>query len=411
MKAKSKQPLETVTVKGSSVTIYFTPNRKGGKEYPAHTLIYTAAGKRERKFVTDLEVARKLAKTIAGQLSEGTGHVHTLTPQEVADYSAAIRILRATSSVTLASACQQFVGAVTALGNRGTISDAVSTYLRVATQNTRPTIKVADLVKEFITAKENEGLSDAYLTDVSRRLKAFAGAFHVDVRSVKTADISVWLRSIKATGRNFNNYRNAVCTLFSYARERDYLPRQEKTEAELLGRSKEATSEIGIYSPQKIQTILDAAPKSLSSTIAIGAFAGLRMMEIFRLKWQQIHIGKEHIEVLAKNAKTAQRRLVPISSNLAAWLEMQEHREGRVTPNYQNLTNLSRAVSQACEKAGVEMVPNGLRHSFASYRLALVKSADQVALEMGNSPRKLFQNYRELVSLEEAQGWFAVAPG
>ena len=57
------------------------------------------------------------------------------------------------------------------------------------------------------------------------------------------------------------------------------------------------------------------------------------------------------------------------------------------------------------------MVPNGLRHSYASYRLAAVKSADQVALEMGNSPRKLFANYRELVTEEDAQDWFDVSPG
>ena len=411
MKANTKQPLETVTVKGASVAIYFTPTRKGGKEYAGHTLVYTAAGVRKRKFVTALVKAQKTAKTIAEQLSQGTGHVHSLSPQEVSDYSAAIRILRAAPGVTLASACQQFVGAVTALGSRGTLSDAVTTFLRVAAQNTRATIKVADLVKEFITAKENEGLSDAYLTDVSRRLKVFSGAFHVDVRSVKTADISVWLKSIKATGRNFNNYRNAVCTLLSYARERDYLPRQEKTEAELLGRSKEATTEIGIYTPAEIHTILNATSLSLSPTIAIGAFAGLRMMEIFRLEWPQVHLAKGHIEVLAKNAKTAQRRLVPISTNLAAWLALQPKKEGRVTPNYQNLTNLSRAVSQACEDAGLEMVPNGLRHSYASYRLAAVKSADQVALEMGNSPRKLFANYRELVTEEDAQDWFDVTPG
>ena len=56
------------------------------------------------------------------------------------------------------------------------------------------------------------------------------------------------------------------------------------------------------------------------------------------------------------------------------------------------------------------MVPNGLRHSYASYRLAAVKSADQVALEMGNSPRKLFANYREIVTEAEAGKWFAVKP-
>ena len=197
---------------------------------------------------------------------------------------------------------------------------------------------------------------------------------------------------------------------FTFARERGFLPRQDKTEAELLGRVKEKDSKIGIYTPDKIGKILAAADNALVPTIAIEAFAGLRMMEILRLEWDRVNIDSLHIEILAENAKTAQRRLVPISSNLSNWLRTHAKTKGRVAPKYQNLTNLSRAVSMACSDAGVGMVSNGLRHSYASYRLAIVKSADQVALEMGNSPRKLFANYRELVTEAEATSWFAVLP-
>ena len=54
--------------------------------------------------------------------------------------------------------------------------------------------------------------------------------------------------------------------------------------------------------------------------------------------------------------------------------------------------------------------PNALRHSYASYRLADVKDAARVALEMGNSPSMLFRNYRELVTEQQAQEWFALTP-
>ncbi len=55
--------------------------------------------------------------------------------------------------------------------------------------------------------------------------------------------------------------------------------------------------------------------------------------------------------------------------------------------------------------------PNALRHSYASYRLAEIKDAARVALEMGNSPSMLFRNYRELVTEEQAKQWFSVMPG
>ena len=407
---KSKQPVETVVEKGQSIPIYLTPDRKGGKIYQSYTFAYIQSGRRKRKRAATLEKARDAAKDVARQLSEGTGHVHSLTPSEVADFTAASRILRKHPGAQLAQAVSEWSIAQVALGEQGTLSDAVSTFLRLKSESRIPTITVSDLVKNFISEKEGEGLSDAYLTDISRRLKLFAGAFRVGIQSIQTAEIAAWLRSIHATGRNSNNYRNAICTLFSFARERGFLPRQEKTEAELLGRVKEKVSKIGIYTPDEIGKILAAAPEALVPTIAIGAFGGLRMMEILRLEWDQIDIGKRSIEILAENAKTAQRRLVPISNNLAKWLLRHAVREGRASPRYQNLANLSRAVSKACSDAGVGMVSNGLRHSYASYRLAIVKSADQVALEMGNSPRKLFANYRELVTEKAAKKWFAVSP-
>jgi hypothetical protein len=51
-----------------------------------------------------------------------------------------------------------------------------------------------------------------------------------------------------------------------------------------------------------------------------------------------------------------------------------------------------------------------LRHSFISYRIADVKSADQVALEAGNSPSIIFKHYRELTTEEQAVKWFGIMP-
>ena len=51
-----------------------------------------------------------------------------------------------------------------------------------------------------------------------------------------------------------------------------------------------------------------------------------------------------------------------------------------------------------------------LRHSFISYRIAIVKSADQVALEAGNSAAIIFKHYRELTTEDVATEWFSILP-
>ena len=61
-------------------------------------------------------------------------------------------------------------------------------------------------------------------------------------------------------------------------------------------------------------------------------------------------------------------------------------------------------------KAGVKWKKNALRHSYISYRLALMPDTARVALECGNSPNIIFKHYRELVAPEQAQEWFNILP-
>ncbi len=58
----------------------------------------------------------------------------------------------------------------------------------------------------------------------------------------------------------------------------------------------------------------------------------------------------------------------------------------------------------------MEWPRNVLRHSFISYRIAIVKSADQAALEAENSPSIIFKHYRELATDDEAAAWFNILP-
>ena len=69
-----------------------------------------------------------------------------------------------------------------------------------------------------------------------------------------------------------------------------------------------------------------------------------------------------------------------------------------------------RAVSALAASLKIDWPRNVLRHSFISYRIAIVQSADQVALEAGNSPSIIFKHYRELTTEEQAEKWFSIMP-
>jgi integrase len=54
---------------------------------------------------------------------------------------------------------------------------------------------------------------------------------------------------------------------------------------------------------------------------------------------------------------------------------------------------------------------NGLRHSFASYRLAETHDAPRVASELGHTtPQLLYNTYRERVLPEEAARYWKITP-
>jgi len=101
---------------------------------------------------------------------------------------------------------------------------------------------------------------------------------------------------------------------------------------------------------------------------------------------------------------------VPILPNLKAWLIRYKDKGDTPCPRFAHDSTLMTEFSQSADLVGFARVHNGFRHSFASYRLAQTQSAAQVALEMGNSPRKLFENYRELVTPEDAEEWFDILP-
>jgi integrase len=111
------------------------------------------------------------------------------------------------------------------------------------------------------------------------------------------------------------------------------------------------------------------------------------------------------VEVKAAKAKTAKRRIVRIQPNLAHWLAPYAALIGEVVPS-----NSRKKLDAVRKAAGIERWSrNGLRHSFASYRLAATNDAANVATELGHSTSQmLFSTYRELVLPEEAVRYWKI---
>lgn len=65
---------------------------------------------------------------------------------------------------------------------------------------------------------------------MTSRLKRAAKAFRGQIREIRAEDIDKWICGMDDTGNwTRNNYRMAMVTLFSYARDKNYLARGERS--------------------------------------------------------------------------------------------------------------------------------------------------------------------------------------
>ncbi len=403
-------PSWLVEVGSAHVKVYRTPS--GEREL--YTISYWIDRKRKRLVFPTWEKAIEEAKTLGGQLAGGDMSIPQLSSADWAAYARARQLLDPVG-VALETAAAEYADAVKKLAGRASLSAAVEFYLKrhpVGTQVKR----VAEVVKECLESKRQDRLSVRYLKQLEYDLNRFAARFKNYIGDISGVTINDWLRSLDVSPRTRNNLRGSFQVLYSFAKAKRYVPK-DHDELDAVALAKNLEGEIGIFRPGEFREVLAVARPEMVPSLVLGAFAGVRHAEIQRLDWQDIRMKAGIIEIRAAKAKTASRRTIPIVPNLKKWLKKYRKESGPVCP-FANLTeqflDLTIAVNERRGKRDVEgefkWQHNGLRHSFISYRVAVVKNVAQVALEAGNSPAVIFSNYRELVTPQDAKAWFAIVP-
>jgi len=459
---KNKDRTESVSwdvqVGSALVRVYFTPH--GRREL--YTVSYWVNGKRKREVLPSYEKAIAAAKKAGEQLAKGDLGSADLSAAERVACGRAMELL-APTRVLIEVVAGEYAEAFAKLSGRTSLAAAVEFYVKRHPTRIQPRL-VKDVVAELLEAKAADGLSTRYVKGLRWSLGRFTEAFHGNISAIVGTDIDTWLRGLKRSPRTRNNLRSMVQVLFSFAKARRYLPK-DHDEIEAVTVVKDGEGEIEIFTPAELAEILTCAGERLIPFFALGAFAGIRHAEIQRLDWKDVRFEDGIIEIRAKKAKTASRRIVPIVDCLRARLV--GHRQpGGLVCEYRNMAyeidELVRRINQArrgvwakakhvskktlkeAEKqatarlaaarkakkrisrgelplAGAETAEdegwkafawkhNALRHSFISYRVAETQDVAKVSMEAGNSPQMIFKHYRELVRPADAKTWFSILP-
>jgi hypothetical protein len=412
-----RQPKFPFTVRvegipGISCKIYKQTLTIKGAVYPTHLLSYYAGGKRKRLTYPKFEDAKAAAEEIILQQYAGEPAATVLRAQERHIYQRALAALTPTG-VALDLAALEFAEARRLLGQSGTIAEAVGFYLSQRSKEL-PQITVEAAVTQCLESCLADGKSATRMHQLRSVLTPFAEAMNVGVSEITPSILSGYLSGLDLSERSKKNVRDVLGYFGRWCVLHGYLP-PGKDILENVQSYRTKTGVIEIFTPAEMELLIRKAPKSLVPYLAIGAWAGLRGMEIQRLDWAQVDLKGGFIEVTAENAKTDVRRIVPIKPNLAEWLKPHAKSAGPVV-TLKNITNalvrLVTAVNKAkpADAEPLEWHKNGLRHSAISYRVAECADLARVADESGNSPSIIKSNYLRRVRPDAATAWFAITP-
>jgi len=387
---------------GSSAVKIYRESRTDGSVY--YKLSYHLGGKRHRPSFADLGEAKNEATAKAAQLARGDVDAMQLNGKDRLAYGRALEAIR-TLRMPLDAAAIDYAEARKILKNNS-LMDAARFYMRHHGHGITGK-SVSEALQAFLEAKSKAQRSDLYLKDIRQRVGAFAKAFSCEVRQLSAQDVADWLEALDVNPRSVNNTALLLRTFFNFCQTRQWLSKDVAL-MERFTKKNESKKGIEIFTPKELRKLLNAANPRLATAIAIQAFAGVRTAELMRMTWEDVERRKGYIEVSASKAKTASRRLIPVHDNLAAWLRLKKKEGDRVWPVIES--EFYEQLAKLAEKAGVGWKKNAMRHSFISYRVAESKDVSATSLEAGNSPKIIFQSYRELVTEKEAKEWFGIVP-
>lgn len=402
---------------------YGHPTKDGHGLYTAYQVILpnqvTGTGRKRRQFKL-LTKAEEWAEKMAEEIREqGTGYFR-VTDQERSEIDACLPRLRELG-ITLTQAVDFALARLDPEGGHRTV-DAIA----------------LEVIESKRLRYERGDLRERSYRDFKHRVGKFSDDF-ADIPAFElTVDgIKAWLVGMKVSPRTTQNYVAVITEVLKYAVQKKYLPSSpidELTDSdrkELCGSGLQS-KEPGILTVDQARKLLETARdhedlKNLLGPLTLGLFCGIRVEEMKRLEWKDVHDDQEKpsVTISASIAKKRRIRHVDIPENALAWLKLCQDREGVVAENthtnqyqkrFRNL--LKTAGFGTTDETDEKKVwrsgwdANAMRHSFGTYHFALHGNSLETSRLLGHKSNDdvLFAHYRALASKKDGEAFFHILP-
>lgn len=252
------------------------------------------------------------------------------------------------------------------------------------------------IIERLLDSKRASGRRPIYVKSLAHYLYRFAQGREC-IEEITTEQIEQFL--LKCTAGNTRaTWLNRISTLFSYAVKRGII---EKNPCDRVERQRIDRHSPQILTPAESSNLMSICPTLCKPYLILGMYVGIRPEEIQHIEWKDINLETKTVAV--NHTKTRRRRIVPLEPIAARLLSECPIKQGRVSPS---LSTVRRFRRRARSVLGVWQA-DLLRHTAASYLLALHKDSGKVATMLGNSSKILLTHYHTPVTEKDCSEFWA----
>ncbi|NBO22821.1 hypothetical protein EBU94_05715 [bacterium] len=295
-----------------------------------------------------------------------------------------------------------------------TLEDAVAHYLEYL-QQTPPTTATIDRLTErwFKCVSNDKNKNNRQRTIID--LRSFSKQFGIDFKDILITEATRNLVSEK-----INKLRKKDGKEISQQTRKNYLSKAKQffnwcVSEELISSNPISLEKVRVdqripkaYSVEESTKILrhlkNEEYKCLIPYICLGLFAGLRPTEAERIRWDNIHFDNEIISIEPNQTKVKRSRHAELNHTLKFWLKDCD-RNLNIKPS--NFLRIFKSFKSTLE---VKWIPDGLRHTYATYWLPIHEKKDLLANYMGNSRSVIDKHYLKPALKSDAVKYWDLKP-
>lgn len=272
-------------------------------------------------------------------------------------------------------------------------------------------VTIGQAIAAVLKAKALANCRPQYLTSLRQYLAQFArGREDTPIASFTIETVEQWFAGRNEAPSSVVSNAGRLAALFSFAVRRQWIPRNpiDLMEPVRIDRKPPA-----ILTPLQAALIMDWARRRKPHQLAFFTLAmlgGIRPDELARLTWDCVRFEGDSavVTIDAAASKVRRRRLVELEPVAVKWLAMAKEAGARLP--VPRITR-NRFLGQARRVLDFPEWPQDcLRHTAASYLLALRRDPGKVAFTLGNSSAILLRHYMGLVSAADCAAFWGFTP-